>query len=224
MSRKITVLIADKYPIVIDTVKMAMHQLSSTQNTNFEIHTAHDCENAYKKIKPSKKSKPFDVIILDINIPPSKNYDMFSGEDICIAAKKICNKTKIIVFTSQHNNHMLYTIIKTINPEGFLLKTDTNYQNLLKALEDVINGLAFYSKTIMLLIRNQMSSNIVIDQMDRKILYYLSLGTKMKDLPNKVSLSLAGIERRKRHLREVFNTTKQDDKALIESARKKGFI
>jgi hypothetical protein len=46
----------------------------------------------------------------------------------------------------------------------------------------------------------------------------------MKDLPNIIPLTIAGIERRKRKLKEAFNTQNDDDKELLEIARKKGFI
>jgi hypothetical protein len=56
------------------------------------------------------------------------------------------------------------------------------------------------------------------------MLYELSLGTRMKDLPNIVPLSIAGIEKRKRILKEVFDVEDQGDKALIMKARELGFI
>jgi len=72
--------------------------------------------------------------------------------------------------------------------------------------------------------RKKMHTNINIDKKDRQILYELSLGTKMKDLPNIVPLSIAGIEKRKRILKEIFDVEDQGDKALILKARELGFI
>ena len=63
-----------------------------------------------------------------------------------------------------------------------------------------------------------------MDKIDRQILYELSIGTKTKDLPNIVPLSIAGIEKRKRILKRVFDVEYQGDKALITKAREKGFI
>ena len=46
----------------------------------------------------------------------------------------------------------------------------------------------------------------------------------MKDLPNIVPLSIAGIEKRKRILKQVFDVEDQGDKALILRAKELGFI
>jgi len=47
----------------------------------------------------------------------------------------------------------------------------------------------------------------------------------MIDLPTILPMSRSGIERRKRQLKELFNVTKrEDDKALVEAAKEKGFI
>ena len=69
-----------------------------------------------------------------------------------------------------------------------------------------------------------MFTKIKIDKIDRQILYELSIGTRMKDLPKIVPLSIAGIEKRKRILKEVFDVEDQGDKALIMKARELGFI
>ena len=46
----------------------------------------------------------------------------------------------------------------------------------------------------------------------------------MKDLPNILPLSKAGIEKRKRQLKHIFNVTSLEDKQLLTVAKEKGFI
>ena len=46
----------------------------------------------------------------------------------------------------------------------------------------------------------------------------------MKDLPNLLPLSIAGIEKRKRNLKRMFNVKKLDDRQLMISAKEKGFL
>ena len=60
--------------------------------------------------------------------------------------------------------------------------------------------------------------------MDRKILYELSIGSRMKDLPNYIPLSVASIEKRKRQLRKVFGVKNKGDRELILKAREIGVI
>lgn len=74
------------------------------------------------------------------------------------------------------------------------------------------------------LLRDQIVNDFVLDNYDRKILYELSIGKRMKDLPKLIPLSIAGIEKRKRNLKRMFNVKKMDDRELLISAKEKGFI
>ena len=74
------------------------------------------------------------------------------------------------------------------------------------------------------MIQKDISSKIILDTKDKQILYELSKGVKTIDLKQKVHLSQAGVEKRKRILKETFNTKHLDDSALIEAAIKKGFL
>ena len=76
----------------------------------------------------------------------------------------------------------------------------------------------------MKLLRKQVSSDMLLDLTDRKILYELSIGTKMKDMSDIVCLSIPGIQKRKRHLKQIFGIESPDDKELVLIAREKGFI
>lgn len=82
----------------------------------------------------------------------------------------------------------------------------------------------YYSKTVIKLLRDQVVNDFILDHYDRKILHELSIGTRMKDLPSVLPLSNAGIEKRKRNLKRMFNVKKLDDRQLLITAKEKGFI
>lgn len=225
MNKLLNTLIVDDHPIIIDVMKRALAQVSSSnKKLKFNINTANCCDSAELQIKEAKKGLPLDLVFLDISLPPSSNRRLLSGEDLGIKIRQTFNNAKLIVITALNDNHILCNIFKTLNPDGFLIKSDIDNQDVVKAITDVVKNSPYYSKTVTRLIRSHMSSQIVIDQTDREILYHISIGSKMKDLPKTINLSLAGIERRKRHLRDVFDAPKKDDKTLIQRAREKGFI
>ena len=56
------------------------------------------------------------------------------------------------------------------------------------------------------------------------MLYLLSQGFKTKELTEVVHLSIAGIEKRKRRLNQIFNNDRNSDKILLKLAKEKGFI
>ncbi|NDK18616.1 MAG: DNA-binding response regulator, partial [Zetaproteobacteria bacterium] len=88
----------------------------------------------------------------------------------------------------------------------------------------ILNNKSFYSETVMQVIRKQLTINITIDDIDRKLLYELSLGTRMIDLAEMLPLSLNGLEKRKQRLMDLFEVEVRNDRSLIINAREKGFI
>ena len=131
---------------------------------------------------------------------------------------------RIVVSTTFNNNFKVHSILKNINPEGFLIKNDITPLELLETIRIIIEDPPYYSKTVIKLLRDQVINDFKLDEYDRKILYELSIGTRMKDLPNLLPLSIAGIEKRKRNLKRMFNVKKLDDRQLMISAKEKGFL
>jgi len=69
-----------------------------------------------------------------------------------------------------------------------------------------------------------MTHTFALDAIDRRLLYELSIGTKMKEIPKVLPMSIAGVEKRKRRLISLFEVEEQGDRALIKAAMDKGFI
>ncbi|GAA3553827.1 response regulator [Snuella lapsa] len=220
----INVLIVEDEPLITDLLKQIFKQLSEDHDKDFKLHIALDCDAAIQKIEQAVLGKPFDLALVDVNIPASKDMHILSGEDIAMELRNYFNKIKIIIYTSNNDNYRLNNILHTINPDGFLIKSDIGYKTLVEAIMKVVDSPPYYSNTILNLIRKHISSDFVIDNIDRLLLYELSKGTRTKDLPNFVNLSKGGVEKRKRHLKEVFDVEGKGDKRLIQIAKEKGYI
>ncbi len=226
MTQKYNVLIVDDHPLIIEAYKNALLLISANYSPaiTFKIDTANNCDTAFDKIKEAKKDQLIDLIFLDIKLPPSKNKKILSGEDLGIKVRDLIPKTKIIISTTFNDNYRIHSIIKSINPDGFLIKNDITKETLIEGISTIIKDPPYYSQTVIKLMRKEMSNNFTLDNIDRQLLYELSIGTKMKDLPNILPLSIAGIEKRKRHIKEAFDLDEQNDKTLIQIAKEKGFI
>lgn len=225
MNKTINVLIVEDEPLIIENLITAFDQLGASNGfLNFKIKSATNCDDASKEIQKAVISKPFDLVLLDINIPGSSDERLLCGEDLGIDLKKLFPNIKIIVFTSHNNNYRLNNILKSLNPDGFLIKSDINFQKLLEALESVINNLPYYSKVILQLMRRYVSNDFTLDKIDRQLLYELSKGTRTKNLTNLLPLSLSAIESRKRNLKELFEVENGNDRQLILKAEQHGFI
>ncbi|WP_053991666.1 response regulator [Mangrovimonas sp. TPBH4] len=222
---QLNVLIVDDHPLIADAYKMAFYKVEqASSNYTFNIDYAQDIDIAYQKFTDSLQSNKFDLVFLDINLPSSSDGKLISGEDFGIEIKDLDPTVKIIVSTMYNNNFRIQNIIKTVNPEGFLIKSDVDPKTLVAAIETVLSGSPYYDKTVLKLFRLQISSDIVVDSVDRQILHELSKGTKMIELPKIIPLSASAIEYRKRRLKEAFNVEDKDDRALINEAKDKGFI
>lgn len=172
----------------------------------------------------AKSNVCYDILLLDIQLSSIKEGYARTGEDLGIYAREVSPKSKIVFLSSFSDNYRINSILNTVNPEGYMVKTDINEDALREMVETVLTEPPYYTKKAMIAIRNKMSTDIYLDDNDKKLLYYLSIGTKTKDMIEYVSLSLPGIENRKRQLKEIFGVGKENDYALINAAREKGFI
>ena len=225
MTQKNKVLIIDDHPLICNAYRNALKQVQKeNKNIQMQIESAENCDEAKEKIMNSWTNDSWDLVFLDIRLPASKDRRILSGEDLGELIRENHPLAKIIVATTFNDNYRIQNIFKSLNPEGFLIKNDLDPKELVNAIVKIMQGGVHYSQTVSNLMRVKMHTNINIDKIDRQILFELSLGTKMKDLPNIVPLSIAGIEKRKRILKEVFDVEDQGDKALILKARELGFI
>lgn len=226
MDNTYSVLIIDDHPLIIEAYKTAFSFVTKENNkVIFNIEVAQDCDAANDFIEDyAAKNKKLDIIFLDISLPSSKDRKILSGEDLGIKINSLLPNAKIIVSTTLNDNYRVHSIFKSLNPDGFLIKNDITPKELLDTIKTIITDPPYYSKTVTKLLRKYISNDFLLDDIDRRILHELSIGTKMKDLPDILPLSLAGIEKRKRTLKQVFGLENSDDKKLLLLAREKGFI
>src|SRR3970282_3019122 len=108
---------------------------------------------------------------------------------------------KIIVLTMYTELLKIKTIIKTINPSGLVIKNDLTFDELLFAFDKVIKGKTYYSESVLKMLNLSEEDTIEIDQFDKQILFHLSKGTKLNDIPQYIPISLGAIDRRKINLK-----------------------
>lgn len=225
MNDPINVLIVEDEPLITNSLKLAFKQLSkSNSSLDFTLNFAKNCDSALLKIDSAVNSTPFDLVLLDINIPASSDRQLLSGEDLGLELKGLFPKVKIIVFTSHNSNFRLNNILKSLNPDGFLIKSDIDFKRLIKAIEAVIFEPPYYSKVILQLLRHHATNDFTLDKIDRQLLYLLSRGAKTKDILSIIFMSKGGIERRKRNLKEIFDIKNENDQMLIKLAEENGYI
>lgn len=224
MTEKIRILMIDDHPIIIEGYQNTL-LFTKKDSQELLIDIANNCDEAVSLINKSAETQfPYDVLFVDISLPPSTDGSMSSGEDLAEYARKVLPSAKIIILTMFNEPFRIHNIIKTIDPEGFLIKSDLTSSELASAFQAVLNNPPFYSGTVNSYFRKTITSDIVIDDKNRKILHLLSQGIKTKNLVSHLDISLSAIEKRKKQLREIFDVTDGQDETLLKEARKKGFV
>ncbi|WP_417887123.1 response regulator [Zunongwangia sp.] len=218
---QITVLLIDDHSLILEGYK---NILLNDQIINYKIDTALNCQEAYQKLNSAKKGYFFyDVVCVDMNLPAFEEEELYSGEDLGILIRNWFPDSKLVVLTMHTDNFRIYNILKNLKPDTFLLKGDISPQEFELALRKTTKGEIYYSHSINSMMRLTLSNDFVLDKIDRTILYYLSKGIKTRRLSEFIPLSLAGIEKRKRVMKEIFDV-EGGDYVLIEHAKKHGFL
>lgn len=216
-------LIVEDHQINIDSYKRALEIVKEKgKNMNFKVFEANNCDDAMNIV--SGYSKGFDLVVLDISLPSSVKFDIPNGEVLGQIIKKKSPNCKLLVCTSYNDNFRLNNILYSLNPEAFLVKSDIDFNDLVSSIEKIVSGGTYYSKTILNFMRKRLNSNLILDELDVKILYEISNGSRMKELTDLIPLSKATIEKRKKLLKESFGVKNDSDRDLILMAREKGFI
>ncbi|MBD0834137.1 response regulator transcription factor [Aestuariibaculum suncheonense] len=214
----------DDHPMIIEGYQNTI-LFTKKEHQELNIDIANNCDEAVNLMDKSiQQDNPYNLLFVDISLPASSDGKMTSGEDLASYAREILPKAKIIILTMFNESFRIHNIIKTINPEGFLIKSDLTSSELASAFQAVLHNPPFYSGTVNSYIRKVDSSDIVIDEKNRKILHLLSQGVKTKNLAPHLDISLSAVEKRKKQLREIFDVQDGQDETLIEEARKRGFV
>lgn len=219
---KNNILIVDDHPFIIEGYKNAITRYNP-KDFEFLISQAKDCESAYNIIT-NPDTIVFDIAFLDISMPPYEEKGIYNGEDLAKLISEYMPSCKIILLTMYTELLKIKTIIKTINPRGLVIKNDLTFDELLFAFDKVIKGKTYYSESVVKMLNLSEKDTIEIDQFDKQILFHLSKGTKLNDIPQYIPISLGAIERRKINLKELLKVEEGSDIELVREAKNRGLL
>lgn len=217
---ELRVLMVDDHPPIIEGYKSILS--FNTHGYILNTVAAFNCGSAYDAIVEEKKS--FDVVFLDLTLPPCLEKGLNSGEDLIPVVKKYHPNAKIIMLTSHSESIVLFKIMSEYSLSGVLVKSDFQSEELLTAFNEIVKGGKYYSQTV---IKHQKAWNEkskVMDSYNRQILTLLSEGVKTKNLPDLLHLSKSAIDKRKAIIKQIFGIDKGTDEDILKEARRQGLI
>ena len=216
------ILIVDDHPFIIEGYKNAITRYNPKEY-DFAISQAYDCRSGYDLIE-DESTPDFEVAFLDISMPAYEEKDIFSGEDLAKLIMKKMPHCKIILLTMYTELLKIKTIIRTINPNGLIIKNDLTFDELLFAFDKVMKNEKYYSQSVVKMLNQSVHNSIEIDEFDKQILFHLSKRTPINDMPQYIPISLNAIEKRKVNLKELLKIKSGSDDELIKEAKSKGLF
>ncbi|HSD08926.1 response regulator [Flavobacterium sp.] len=216
------ILIVDDHPFIIDGYKNAITRYKPDLY-KYTFTQGKDCETGYK-IVTDPKTSPFDVAFLDISMPVYEEKGIQSGEDLAKVIMEYMPNCKIILLTMYTELLKLKNIIDTINPAGLVIKNDLTFDELLFGFDIILKNEIYYSHSVIKMANQNNNDMDGIDQFDKLILFHISKGTKTKDIPQYIPISLHAIESRKENLKVLFKIKDGSDIDLIREAKNCGII
>ena len=225
MRKDLNILIVDDHPMTVNGYINVLSE-EEFEDTDLIFTKALDCEQAYNMIIDSQTGgTQFQVAYLDLSLPPYAEKNIFSGLDLGILIRKTLPDCLIIILTMHSEAALVDRLIKEINPQGILCKSDIDIDEFLNAFKIVYSGDTYLSNKIVKSLKDKVFDNYKLDNYDKQILMRLSEGILTKNIPNYVPLSLSAIEKRKAQMKNMLLQGKGgDDHELIEAIKKIGIL
>jgi len=211
-------LIVDDHPMTAEGYKNA---ISNSYNAG-TFTVAENCKKAYFEILKTKGGNHFDIALIDKGLPEYPEEKMFSGVDVAHLLRTINPECKIVMITAHTEYLVIYDIYKKIKPEGMISKGELTPQNLVTLVEEVMSEENYLSPFVKECIKEIWKKDLMVDDFNRQILFYMSKGYKLKELEDVIFLATSTIQRRVVNMKKAFDVS--DDSSLIKTAIQQGFM
>lgn len=207
--------------MTIDGYKMILSFSSVEDDVNFI--EANSCEEAYLKINIVKEiNTNIDLAIIDYSMPIYRQENIFNGMDVCLYLKKIFPNCKTIILTASIDNITLFDIVQNVSPNGIATKMDINGDVFLEIIETVLSGKKFRSSYVVEQLEEIWGNEVFVNEKNRLILHFLSLGYKISEIAYELSVSEITIKKRISKIKQSLNLN--EDENILKEAKSRGYI
>jgi DNA-binding NarL/FixJ family response regulator len=194
MGEKVKMVILDDHPLIIDGLK----QLISA-NTKFEVVAA--C-NTFQELEQVLQH-PVDILILDLNIKGKNSLDKIEEIRLCQS------QLKILIFSSYNTLSMVRKALDK-NVAGYLLK-DTSQEELLLALETILQGQQYLGKEVAVKIKtypkkiaeefeDDFMKHAQLTDREKEIMWAIVDGADSQSIAQRLFISLHTVQSHRKNL------------------------
>lgn len=210
-------LIVEKHPMVASLYHRIVANFYKDISLNITIAL-----NVEQALQSSMSDTIFDIALIDYNSP-----SLFTGNkkfegDIITSLRKQQKQCKVIVVTAHCEALKVYDIHYSIYPEGFVIKRDLTDDNLCEIIESVRKGDHYISETVKRCNERIRRENLVLDNHNRKIIFCLHDGYRVKDLNKVINLSQSTIQKRIIQMKNLLGVGEESN--LVREFVSRGLI
>ncbi|WP_294825063.1 response regulator [uncultured Flavobacterium sp.] len=225
MREDLNILIVDDHPMTVNGYINVLSE-EDFEGYNLLFTKALDCEQAYRLITGAENSSTtFDIAYLDLSLPPYAEKNIFSELDLGKLLRQVLPDCTIIILTTHSEASLIDRLIKEINPQGILCKSDIDIDEFLNAFKIVFSGNTYLSSKIVKSLKDKVFDNYNLDNYDKQILMRLTEGIQTESIPNYIPLSLKDIEIRKARMKNMLMQGRAgDDQELIDAIKRIGIL
>ncbi len=198
---------------IVDDHYMVIEGIRSLLQKEKDIEWLGHATNAISCLSFLKQQLP-DVILMDINLP-----DM-SGLDLCKEVKKQYPEIHILGLSTFNQQPVIRSMMDN-GASGYVLKNATK-EELLEALDSVMQGKKYFSFEAALSLRNPVNSSPVITRREKEVLAMIAEGFTNAEIATKLFISIPTVNTHRKSLLEKFEA--RNTAILIGKALKQGLI
>jgi two-component system, NarL family, nitrate/nitrite response regulator NarL len=194
---RIKVLLADDHILVRQGLRSSLSEYR-------EIQVVGEACNGREAVDKAQTLAP-DVVLMDINMPE------MNGLEATAALRKRGSPARVLALTVHNNKQYLLQIIRS-GAQGYVLK-DTSPDELVRGIQAVLNGEAFFSPTIsgvvLQLLRDEKHSaadaDIRLTDRESQILRLVADGNTNKEIAAALKVNVRTIETQRYQLMRRLN-------------------
>ncbi|GAA6766050.1 hypothetical protein AAFH68_19900 [Flavobacterium sp. CGRL1] len=194
----------------LDAMNLGIQQVLKDLNIADFQHSKF-CDEAFLKIRAAiNQNEPYDLLISDLSFKTDhRKSDITSGDELVQKVRELQPDIKIIAYSVEDKSYRIKSLFEDAEIDAFVLKGLNSIEELKKAISIIsTSNQKFISPEVASALLEK--NNFEIDDVDIKILKYLSAGTSQDEIieifkssdikPN----SKSAVEKRLSKLKDFF--------------------
>lgn len=194
------ILIVDDHPLLADGLRSLI--------TEYRLSQAPSTASSAAECRRLLRSSPFDLVLLDINLPDA------SGIDLCKEIIDSCPGIKVLAITS-FSEFSFVNRMMTNGASGYVLK-NAMPEEFVKGIETVMKGDIFLCHEVDILMNKTTEKHIFLTRRESELLRLITEGYTNQEIAEKLFLGNETIKSYRKNL--LFKLNVKNTAALVRYA------